>query len=247
MRGSRASSRTGIDKETAHGNLTLIKNTSSFYLVKGSHTIMNKATLAAPTLTLKPKQVVKRLLSALPDRARDVITNRYGLGDTAKKMTLEAIGKKYGVTRERVRQIENYALMSIRKSDAYQKEKASFDQLEKLLHSLGGVVSEDEILEHASVDKSTQNHVHFVLVVGEAFKKEREDEHFKHRWYIDDKLAEKVHDALRKLYKNLSDNDLVGELDIIAQFLTHVEDVADHLKQEHIVKRYLNLSKAIAK
>ena len=208
---------------------------------------MTKTTSSAATLAFKPKQVVKRLLGALPERAKDVITSRYGLGEKAQKMTLEAIGKKYGVTRERVRQIENYALMSIRKSDAYQKEKASFDELEKLLHSLGGVVSEDELLEHASVDKSTQNHVHFVLVVGEAFKKEREDEHFKHRWYIDDKLAEKVHDALRKLYKNLSDNDLVGELDIIAQFLTHVEDVADHLKQEHIVKRYLNLSKAIAK
>ena len=198
-------------------------------------------------LTFKPKQVVKRLLGALPDRAKDVITSRYGLGDKAQKMTLEAIGKKYGVTRERVRQIENYALMSIRKSEAYQKEKAAFSELEQLLHSLGGVVAEDELLDHASPDKSTQNHVHFLLVVGEAFRKEREDEHFKHRWYIDDKLAVKVHDALRKLYKNLSDNDLIGELDIIAQFLTHVEDVADHLKHESVVKRYLNLSKAIAK
>jgi len=247
MRGSRASSRTGIDKETAHGNLTLIKNTSSYYLVKGSHTIMNKATPAAPTFTLKPKQVVKRLLSALPDRARDVITNRYGLGDTAKKMTLEAIGKKYGVTRERVRQIENYALMSIRKSAAYQKEKPAFAELEQLIHGLGGVIAEEELLNHASPDTASHNHVHFLLVVGEAFKKEKEDEHFKHRWYIDEGLAQKVHEALRKLYKNLTDNDLVSELDIIAQFLTHVEDVADHLKHESVVRRWLNLSKMVAK
>jgi len=208
---------------------------------------MTKKTNTAATLTFKPKLIVKHLLDALPERARDVITNRYGLGEKAQKMTLEVIGKKYGVTRERVRQIENYALMSIRKSDAYQKEKTSFAELEQVLQALGGVVAEDELLEHVSSDKGTQNHVHFLFVVGEAFKKDRENEHFKHRWYIDDKLSEKVHDALRKLYKNLSNNDLVGELDIIAQFLTHVEDVADHLKQEHIVKRYLNLSKAIAK
>src|SRR3989344_4847256 len=111
---------------------------------------MTKTTSSTATLAFKPKQVVKRLLGALPERAKDVITSRYGLGEKAQKMTLEAIGKKYGVTRERVRQIENYALMSIRKSDAYQKEKASFDELEQLIHSPGGVIAEEELLNHAS-------------------------------------------------------------------------------------------------
>lgn len=208
---------------------------------------MSKTVATTPALALKPRQVVKRLLGALPDRAKDVITSRYGIGEKPQKMTLEAIGKKYGVTRERVRQIENYALTSIRKSDAYQKEKPAFSELEQLVHTLGGVVAEDELLSHASPDKATQNHIHFLLVVGEAFKKEREDDHFKHRWYIDENLAGKVHEALRKLYKNLTNNDLVSELDIIAQFLTHVEDVADHLKNETVVRRYLNLSKTIAK
>lgn len=206
---------------------------------------MTKTPVASAHLACKPKQTVKRLLSVLPDRARDIIMSRYGLGENPKKLTLEAIGKKYGITRERVRQIENYALGSIRKSDGYGKEKATFAELEQLLHSLGGVVAEDELLNHVSPDQGIQQQVHFLLVVGDAFKKEREDEHFKHRWYIDENLARKVHEALRKLYKNLTDNDLVSELDIIAQFLTHVEDVADHLKQEHVVKRWLNLSKVI--
>ncbi len=209
---------------------------------------MTKASTAAASFTFKPKQVVKRLLGALPERARDVLTSRYGLGESPKRLTLEAIGKKYGVTRERVRQIENYALMSIRKAPAYQKEKPVFLEMETLIHGLGGVIAEEELLEHtASTDRGAQNFIHFLLVVGEAFKKEKEDEHFKHRWYIDESLSGKVHDALRKLYNNLNDNDLVSELDIIAQFLTHVEDVSDHLKQESIVRRWLNLSKVIAK
>ncbi len=203
--------------------------------------------VSTSVVSFKPKVSVRHLLSALPERARDVVVNRYGLNETAKKLTLEAIGKKYGITRERVRQIENYALASIRKSDAYTKEKAAFAELERLLTSLGGLVAEDELLSHFSGDKGMQNDIHFLLVVGEAFKREREDEHFKHRWYIDESLARKVHDALRKLYKNLSDNDLVGELDIIAQFLTHVEDVADHQKNNDAVRRFLNISKMIAK
>lgn len=190
---------------------------------------------------------MKRLLSVLPQRARDVLIGRYGLGSESKKLTLEAIGKRYGITRERVRQIENYALGSIRKSSAYQKEKDAFAELERAIHSLGGVVAEEELLRHLSGAGGGQNHTHFLLVVGEAFKREREDEHFKHRWYIDENLAKKVHDALLKLYKSLTDKDLVSELDIIAQFLTHVEDVADHLKQSHIVRRWLNISKILDK
>jgi len=46
------------------------------------------------TVTFKPKQVTKRLLSNLPDRAFDVITNRFGLTDDAERKTLEEIGKK---------------------------------------------------------------------------------------------------------------------------------------------------------
>jgi DNA-directed RNA polymerase sigma subunit (sigma70/sigma32) len=69
----------------------------------------NLINMAQAELSFKPKAVVKRLLEALPDRACDVITMRYGLGKEVRRMTLDAIGKKYGITRERVRQIENYA------------------------------------------------------------------------------------------------------------------------------------------
>ncbi|HBV00836.1 MAG TPA: hypothetical protein DEF00_00370 [Candidatus Taylorbacteria bacterium] len=206
-----------------------------------------KTITSSPTLTFKPKQVARRLLTALPERARDVVVSRYGLGESQKKMTLEAIGKKYGITRERVRQIENHALMSIRKSAAYKSAKQTLIELEELVHKLGGIIAEDELLSYASGGKGTQNYIHFLLIVDESFEKEKEDEHFKHRWYIDKTLANKVHEALRKLYKGLSNNDLVSELDIIAQFLAHVEDISEHLKHESVVRRYLNLSKLISK
>src|SRR3989338_1724792 len=98
------------------------------------------------TLTFNPKQVTKKLLSVLPDRARDVILSRYGLDKDPHKMTLEAIGKKYGITRERVRQIENYAIHSIKRAESFSKEKSVFTELESLFHKLGGILSEDDIL-----------------------------------------------------------------------------------------------------
>ena len=82
----------------------------------------------ANTVTFKPKQVTKRILGDLPDRAYEVVTNRFGLTNDAERKTLEAIGKKYGITRERVRQIENSAIALIRKSSSFKNEKAVFEE-----------------------------------------------------------------------------------------------------------------------
>ena len=50
-------------------------------------------------------QALALALEALPDRERQVVTLRYGLADSEPK-TLEEIGRRLGITRERVRQIE---------------------------------------------------------------------------------------------------------------------------------------------
>ncbi len=50
-------------------------------------------------------QALHQALTALPDREREVVVLRYGLGGTEPK-TLEEIGRRLGLTRERVRQIE---------------------------------------------------------------------------------------------------------------------------------------------
>ena len=196
-------------------------------------------------ISFNPKQVTKRLLAVLTERARDVLTKRYGLSDKAKRMTLEAIGQQYGITRERVRQIENYALASIRKSDAYTKEQAAFNELREEMLFCGAIVSEEDFLKHLSTDAATRNHFHALLVVGEYFEKRKEDEHFAHRWHVDTAVAEKIETALKKLYTTLSDDELVSEADIISGFLGHVKDLAEHYRSEEMVKRWLSISKTI--
>lgn len=56
---------------------------------------------------------LQKALANLSERAREVIERRYGLGDY-EPHTLDEIGKVYGLTRERVRQIENKALRDLR-------------------------------------------------------------------------------------------------------------------------------------
>lgn len=71
---------------------------------------------------------VKKLLEAcnLKPREIEVLILRFGLEDK-EPMTLEEIGKKFNITRERIRQIESKALMKIRKSK-HIKELAEYMQ-----------------------------------------------------------------------------------------------------------------------
>jgi RNA polymerase primary sigma factor len=56
---------------------------------------------------------VREVLSSLSDREAKVVEYRFGLRDN-KPMTLEEVGRKFGVTRERIRQIESKALRKLR-------------------------------------------------------------------------------------------------------------------------------------
>jgi RNA polymerase primary sigma factor len=60
------------------------------------------------------KEGVRKALRALPDRERRVIELRYGLTG-AEPLTLEEVGNALGVTRERIRQIENNTLKKLQR------------------------------------------------------------------------------------------------------------------------------------
>ena len=201
----------------------------------------------AVTITFKPKQVTKRILSPLQDRAYDVIVNRFGLTPEAERKTLEAIGETYGITRERVRQIENAALATIKKSDMYRGEQAVFDELKEIVHSLGAIISEEELLSSLSKDPAVQNHIHLYLVLGDEFTKHKEDEHFKSRWSVSDEVTETVHESLKKLYASLDTQDLVPESEMIAKFLDNLKDLNSKYLSDESARRYLRMSKVMDK
>ena len=55
------------------------------------------------------------LLELLDERESRIIGARFGL-DGKKPMTLEQVGLEFGVTRERIRQLQNMALTKMRKA-----------------------------------------------------------------------------------------------------------------------------------
>ena len=83
------------------------EDTTLLELIPGNTDIEND------TMKLMLQEEVKEALSCLTDREREVIESRFGLKDGTAR-TLEETGKKLGVTRERIRQIESKALGKLR-------------------------------------------------------------------------------------------------------------------------------------
>ena len=60
-------------------------------------------------------QVIMSILEQLEERERSIIIQRFGLEDGTEPLTLEQVGERHSVTKERIRQIETRALQKIRK------------------------------------------------------------------------------------------------------------------------------------
>ncbi|HVY69959.1 MAG TPA: sigma-70 family RNA polymerase sigma factor, partial [Verrucomicrobiae bacterium] len=71
----------------------------------------------SPYQQLEDKTVTKmlqELVKTLEEREQEILNYRFGL-DGGSERTLEEVGERFGVTRERVRQIQNLALRKLRK------------------------------------------------------------------------------------------------------------------------------------
>lgn len=91
--------------------------------------IVGDAEALTPFERLRDKNLqdeVGDLLGVLDEREKKIIFSRFGL-DGGKAKTLEEVGKKFGVTRERIRQLQNIALMKLRR--ALQKKEKPIEHL----------------------------------------------------------------------------------------------------------------------
>jgi RNA polymerase primary sigma factor len=57
--------------------------------------------------------LMRKILATLPEREKTILSLRFGLADGAVR-TLETVGKRFGLTRERIRQIQEEALKKLR-------------------------------------------------------------------------------------------------------------------------------------
>ena len=83
---------------------------------------------STPFESLRDKDLhdrVGRLLEVLDDREKKIISQRFGF-DGRKQKTLEEVGEKLGVTRERIRQLQNSALLKLRRALSQKEQPTNF-------------------------------------------------------------------------------------------------------------------------
>jgi hypothetical protein len=94
---------------------------------------------------LNTTELVDFLLKDLTQREKDVLQSRYGtLG--GEKQTLEEIGKRLNITRERVRQIENNAIARAKQSASWKERLSDLSSLIVKYINRHGYISSEEML-----------------------------------------------------------------------------------------------------
>lgn len=139
------------------------------------------------------KKIINQLLANLSDRSRDIILSRFGIG-LENYQTLEAIGQKYGITRERVRQIEADALKRIKNPANEVLIKSVNVGLAEFIKIHGGVMQENMLKAEFAANhfetkpepsQKYEGAIGFFLKLDKNFFRLQENDSFRPRWAVD--------------------------------------------------------------
>ncbi|MBI2065348.1 MAG: hypothetical protein HYT62_04870 [Candidatus Yanofskybacteria bacterium] len=160
-------------------------------------------------------KTVVLLVKNLSVRNRDIVSRRFGL-KSGHKETLESIGKSYGITRERVRQIEEFSLGQLSKVVSADPEVAKYVSLSReLLSGCGGVMKESELFKAFSGnDKESvvNSSLVFILTLAGLHSQAtgpirlNENESYHSVWALDKNSATSFKESVASLVSALSKN-----------------------------------------
>ncbi len=155
-------------------------------------------------------QLVHDALGVLNKRSRIILEKRYGL-KTGKFVTLEAIGKEYGITRERVRQIEAAALTNLKKHRVLDAFQDAIQNTKNRLNEMGGICKEDVFLAETApyfgvsdAKKFKAFYPYFYFVMEQSgIKHLPESEEFQAAWYLDNASLVRAKETIGKFEQYL--------------------------------------------
>jgi len=148
------------------------------------------------------KQMAK-FLGELPTRARSVLKRRYGVGE-ASGMTLEAIGKREGITRERVRQIENDAVRRLKKSPLFIEFASQEAAIKSILAGVGGIAAEGAFLALPEFRQiKDKNMLVLFCDLVDSIRRRKADDRLHARWHIADAPVAGIEAALSAFARQL--------------------------------------------
>lgn len=198
--------------------------------------------------TMDLRKTSLALLRSLSPRGREVMERRFGL-KSAEPETLESIGRDFGVTRERVRQIEYDALKKLR--EAIQKQGSSFIQKHykdwlQYLRRHGGIQREDIFL--ANIGGEHKGHAILLLELSDTFERLAGDDHLHDAWACEKDAVSVAREFVTALAQNLKNlGRTVGDRELLAMGQETALRIQGRTLPPRVVFSYLNLSKDMSK
>jgi len=151
--------------------------------------------------TINYKQIYQKFTKGLSPKTKDIFDRRFGVAGGAE--TLESIGKSLGITRERVRQIEEAGFAYVRKNHQ-QELDAIFADFTNYFKDQGGFKREDKALEELG-GKTQKPYVLFLLTMGDQFSKVCEKKDYHYFWANIPSAQEKVKSVLGSLVNGMQE------------------------------------------
>lgn len=198
-------------------------------------------------LSVQPQETTKLILKKLPSRRmRDVLEKRFGL-KAGKRHTLEAIGKEYRITRERVRQIEADALKTLGKNEKAAELEAVLRDLEGHIKHQGGVMAENDLFTSV-VGERGKAHVAFLLALAKNIYDLPETDTSHKRWTVDKDTAVLVEKTMEKVVQALEERSApVAANELEALVSKNAKEVLGRAPENQEVNSFLATSRLIRK
>lgn len=206
----------------------------------------------------EPEDIIIQLLRQLTIKEADVLERRHGLKKSPQdstKETLEAIGKIYNITRERVRQIENLAIKKIKDHPSHVELLRPVEHvLTTVLDEYGGVMSERHLLDELfTLNPSFNNESAVIFLLAELtssrFSQLGPNEHFVRSWQLKSTDIAFVHSTVALLREVIVSKNSPMELEHIYDSIQQspvYQAAADRINHK-VIKAYLEVSSAIEK
>jgi hypothetical protein len=184
-------------------------------------------------VTKNYKKICKNLISDLKNREKEVILRRFGL-DGKEKETLQSLGDKWGISRERVRQIEERALEKIKSKLGFYKDV--FDDFFDYFQKFGEVRKEERVLEELGGKEKKE--IFFLLNLDKRFLRLNQNEKFYSLWTTNVEALKKVKNLISLICQTFEKEKRLMELkELSLKFGT----------EEKILEGFLEISKEIGK
>lgn len=192
-----------------------------------------------------PAQLALKIIAILPSRTQDIIRKRFGLNDNHFR-TLEAVGSDYKVTRERIRQIIESALKTVKKQPILKMTDVFMKQAEQILKNGGGICEDERFLvkidKQFKESKGNLSVIRFLLTLNPDFTFEEENDLLNNFWHFSkiskDKIYQNIKDV-EKLFKKKQSTCLINQI-----LATAKSNIFSSINEEEL-KAYLEISKKI--